>query len=69
MPEAVVFIAFLEDSPGSELQDIAIAIGEENSKVSVHLSQLKKQRKVNNQLGRWALASPREDLTDLKGVP
>lgn len=53
-------LAFLEESPGSQLQDIAIAIGEENSKVSVHLSQLKKQGKVNNQLRKWALASPRE---------
>ena len=53
-------VAFLEESPGSELQEIVVAIGEDRSKVSVHLSQLKKQGKVNNQLRKWALASPRE---------
>ena len=53
-------VAFLEECPGSELQEIAAAIGEGSGKVSVHLSQLKRQGRVNNQARKWAPASYRE---------
>jgi len=56
-------LAFLETTPGAELQEIAQAIAEEPSKVSVHLSQLKQRGRVNNNLRKWALASNRETET------
>ena len=60
MTKKNAIIAFLEGAPGAEVQDIATALGEDAGKVSVHLSQLKKQGRVSNQQRQWALCSERE---------
>ena len=52
-------LAYLEtDAPATAAQ-IAAALREPTERVSVHLSQLKKQGRVQNSAGSWALASDR----------
>ena len=60
MTKKDAIIAFLQEAPGAEVQDIATALGEDAGKVSVHLSQLKKQGRVSNRQREWALCSERE---------
>lgn len=52
-------LAYLEtDAPATAAQ-IAVALREPTERVSVHLSQLRKQGRVQNSAGSWALASDR----------
>lgn len=61
-------LAYLETDAPATLREIAEALREPTERVSVHLSQLKKQDRIQNSDGRWALASKRQNGASFSGL-